>query len=99
MNKIISLAICAFSLVSGYLLIPSLYFGFVVATNSTKGWNVKNDDGLLFIPLGVILLIVSLLVVIGHIICLIKSKKREKYLFFGLHLFGIIVYLIHWYFY
>ena len=37
MNKIINLAICAFSLVSGYLLIPSLYFGFVVATNSTKG--------------------------------------------------------------
>ena len=41
MNKVIKLVKCVFSLISGYLLIPVLYLGFILATNSAKGWDVK----------------------------------------------------------
>lgn len=101
MNNVIKLVKCVFGLISGYLLIPGVYLGFILATNSAKGWNVQNDDGLLFIPIGIILLILSLLIIIAHIACLlsaIKNKNRTRYLFFGLHLLGIIIYLINWFF-
>ena len=99
MNKVIKLVKCVFSLISGYLLIPGLCFGFIVATNSTKGWNVENNDGLLFVPIGIMFLIISLLVVIVHIIYLfsaIKNKNHARYLFVSLNLLGIIFYLVTW---
>ena len=101
MNKVIKLVKCVFGLISGYFLIPVSYLGFILATNSTKGWNVKNDDGLLFIPVGIFFLIMSLVNSIAHCICLfyaIKNKNHSKYLFVSLHLLGVIVYLITWYF-
>lgn len=99
MNNIIKYIKGLFSLVLGYLLIPGLYLGFILSTNSTKGWNVKNGDGALFIPIGIIILITSFLVIISHIICLfsaIKNKNRTKYIFFSFYLFGIVLYLIDW---
>ncbi len=101
MNKVIRLVKCVFGLISGYFLIPVLYLGFMLATNSTKGWNVKNEDGLLFVPIGIILLIISLLIVINYIICLfsaVKNKNRLGYLFFSSYFLGIIVYLVNWFF-
>ena len=101
MNNVIKLIKCVFGLISGYLLIPGVYLGFILATNSAKGWNIQNDDGLLFIPIGVLLLILLLLIIIAYITCLfsaIKKKKRVGYIFFGLHLLGIIIYLIDWFF-
>lgn len=99
MNKVIKLVKCVFSLISGYLLIPVLYLGFILATNSAKGWDVKNADGLLFVPIGIIFLIISLLNVFAYIICLfsaIKNKNRSRYLFVSLNLLGIIFYLLTW---
>ena len=101
MNMLTKLFKCAFGLISGYLLIPGSYLGVILATNSSKGWNVKNDDGLIFVPIGIILLIISLLIIIAHTGCLfsaIKNKNRTKFLFAGLYLLGIIVYLLNWYF-
>lgn len=87
--------------VLGYLTIPGLLIGFLLATNSSKGWGVENKDGQIFIPLGILLLIVFVLLVI---IKLFKSVKRIKnrsdnfyfrYIQNNLFFVGMMIYLIH----
>jgi len=85
----------------GYIFIPLLYLGFILATNSSKGWTVKNDDGLLFVPIGMIILIISLLIISIYIIRLlsaIKHKNHTNILFGFLYLFGVVLYLTTWLF-
>lgn len=97
MKKFIKVIKSMFSLIAGYFLIPSSYLGFILATNSSKGWNVQNNDGLLFIPVGILILILTLLIFSAHIFCFLFSTiKNRKLSFDGLYLLGIIFYLITW---
>lgn len=99
MNKFLKLIKAMFSLVLGYFLIPIIILGFILATNSSKGWHIENEDGAVLIPLGIVLLIISFAISFTCVFCLvsaIRKKSRESYLFIGLHLLGIIAYLINW---
>lgn len=42
--------------VIGFFFIPFSVLGFLLATNTTKGIGVYNEDGKLFIPVGILLL-------------------------------------------
>lgn len=98
-NKVIKLIKAVLNLASGYLLIPITDLGFVLATNSLKGWGVRDDDGELFVPLGIVLLIISIAIIVTCIVRLIfaiKKKNGKDYLFVGLHFLGIIIFLICW---
>lgn len=97
MKTIVKVFKCISSFVLGYLLVPNLLLGFILATNSSKGWNVANEDGKLFIPLGIIILAVSLFAIGAYIFCLVTAiinKNFSRYLFFGFYALGIIIYLI-----
>lgn len=99
MNKFIKLIKATFSPVSGYFLIPIIILGFILATNSSKGWHIENEDGAVLIPLGIVLLIIAFAMVFTFVFCsvsTIRKKNHESYLFIGLHVLGIIAYLINW---
>ena len=85
------------NLVAGYFLIPAAYLGFLLATNSSKGWNVQNKDGLLFVPIGVLLLIAAVLTVGLQVAnTFFLKKKFSKHLSIAFYAAGIVAYLLHW---
>mgnify|MGYP000011809652 FL=1 len=99
MNKIFKLIKATLSFVSGYFLLPMIMLGFILATNSSKGWQINNEDGLVLIPLGIVFLIIAFAIAFTCVFCsvsAIRKKSHESYLFIGLHLLGIIAYLINW---
>lgn len=99
MKKISAILKYIFNLIVGLLSIPMTFLGYILMTNSSKGSNVQNDDGLLFIPLGILILLVSLAVLIFNIIYPVLQKKKGKmvsYLPLVFYLSGIVAYLLYW---
>lgn len=99
MKKISVILKYIFNLIVGFLSIPMTFLGYILMTNSSKGSNVQNDDGLLFIPLGILILLVSLSVLTFEIINPILQKKKGKmvsYLPLVFYLSGIVAYLLYW---
>ena len=99
MKKVFEILKGIINLIVGFLSIPAAFLGFILMTNSSKGWNVQNDDGLLFIPLGILILLVSLSVLTFEIINPILRKKKGKmvsYLPLVFYLSGIVAYLLYW---
>lgn len=78
MKKISAILKYIFNLIVGLLSIPMTFLGYILMTNSSKGSNVQNDDGLLFIPLGILILLVSLAVLIFNIIYPVLQKKERQ---------------------
>ena len=85
----------------GVFFIPLSLFGLMIATNSSKGWNVSDPDGELFIPVGIIALILAVLWLAFTVIRMISRKfKFFEPVFFGIGLFAygaywLISFLIH----
>lgn len=72
------------NLVCGCVTVPYLISGFLYATNTLKGVDVYNPDGEIFIPLGIIMLLIVVAFVVNQIIMIIrrkKSKSAERFLF------------------
>lgn len=87
-------------LVLGFLFIPGLYLGFILATNSSKGWNVNDVDGVMFIPVGIILILATLSVLIFQIKRIFTMKcKQDLRGEIALYLVGIVAYFMIWCFY
>lgn len=66
----------------------------MIATNSSKGWNVSDPDGKLFIPVGIIVLILAVLWLVFTVIRMITKKfKFFEPIFFGI---GLLAYGAYW---
>ena len=68
---------------AGYWFEQLCIVGFLFTTNSTKGWNVANEDGIMFIPIGIIILLVTIFALIVQIvkICNYERGKSQNQLF------------------
>ena len=98
-QKVINFVKYTLSLIFGFFLTPGLYLGFILATNSAKGWNVQNEDGALFIPIGILFVVVSLLIIIACVVGLldaIKNKNSARYLPVSMTFLGVLGYIIVW---
>ncbi len=76
----------------GFLFQVVCRLGFLLATNSSKGWDVANPDADMFIPFGIILLILAFawLVLMG--IRIIRKKAtfvEPAYFAFGFLLYEV----------
>lgn len=78
MKKLIRIVIYCINLFIGYLTVPLTMGGFIIATNSSKGWNVQDEDGKIFIPLGILILLLLLLIFALNIIKIFYYKKRKE---------------------
>lgn len=68
-------------LIIGYWSVSASILGFLLAANATKGWNVQNEDGEQFIPLGILLLLVLFVFLAVNIVCIIRyimNRKKDK---------------------
>lgn len=87
-------------ILSGYLLIPLAGLGVILGTNSSKGWGVTDEDGIMFIPFGIILLLCTIITLVLYILGfrLKKDKKFSAYIKKRIpnvcFLVGIVAYLI-----
>ncbi len=91
------------NLLVGYLTVPLTMGGFIIATNSSKGWNVQDEDGKIFIPLGILILLLLLLILalnIIKILCYKKIKEKKNFLNNAIkssaYFAGILIYLLHY---
>ena len=85
--------------VIGFFFIPFSVLGFLLATNTTKGIGVYNEDGKLFIPVGILLLAILIVFCTIRIVRLVKTKmpeKKKEIISCGCFISGILVYLIYW---
>lgn len=102
MGKIRTIFIYLINFIVGYLSVPFYILGFLLAMNSSKGWNVQNDDGKIFIPLGVMILLVFTVIAIANILKIINHYTERKvldrflneYLKSTAYFIGIIIYLL-----
>lgn len=79
----------------GVFFIPLSLFGLMIATNSSKGWNVSDPDGKLFIPVGIFVLIFAVLWLAFTVIRMITKKfKFFEPIFFGIGLLDFGVFLL-----
>lgn len=70
-------------------------FGLMIATNSSKGWNISDPDGKLFISVGIIFLILAFLWLTFTVIRMITKKfKFFEPIFFGIGLLDFGVFLL-----
>ena len=81
-------------------MIPLAGLGFILGTNSSKGWGVTNDDGIMFIPFGIILLLCAI-AILAYYLFGFRFKKDKKLVNIlkkripsVCFLFGIVAYLI-----
>lgn len=78
----------------GVFFIPLSLFGLMIATNSSKGWNISDPDGKLFIPVGIFVLILAVLWLAFTVIRMITKKfKFFEPIFFGI---GLLAYGAYW---
>lgn len=77
MSKIKALIFCIVSFLLGYLSFQTIPIAWLLATNTMKG-KVNNPEGELFIPLGIFLFLLILIVTIGFYFILYKNIKSEK---------------------
>lgn len=61
----------------GYLTIPFSILGFVLTTNSSKGWDVQNDDGVIFIPLGIVVLLIVVVLFTANVLKIVYYQKSK----------------------
>ncbi len=95
-----NILISLIGLIAGYLLIPLAGLGFILSTNSSKGWDVTDDDGIMFIPFGIILLVCAIAILVFYLLGFRRKQDMEfnvyvkKRISNVCFLFGIIAYLI-----
>lgn len=78
----------------GVFFIPLSLFGLMIATNSSKGWNISDPDGKLFIPVGIFVLIFAVLWLAFTVIRMITKKfKFFEPIFFAI---GLLAYGAYW---
>lgn len=88
---------CLINLALGYFLIPVSLLGIALVTNSSEWWNIKNADGALFVPLGVIMLAAVAAVLILEIRHIIKSDEGAigRFRYSIAYILGAAACLIH----
>ena len=88
------------NLSAGYWFEQLCIIGFLLTTNSTKGWNVANEDGIMFIPVGIIILLVTIAVFIAQIVKIYNYERGKgqnklfRYIKPAAFMTGLVVYLI-----
>lgn len=79
----------------GVFFIPLPLFVLILATNSSKGWNISDPDGKLFISVGIFVLILAVLWLAFTVIRMITKKfKFFEPIFFGIGLLDFGVFLL-----
>lgn len=92
--KILSAAGKTLNCITGIFFIPLSLFGLMIATNSSKGRNVSDPDGKLFIPVGVFILALAFLWLVFTLIRLTAKKfKFFEPVFFAI---GLLAYGAYW---
>ena len=83
----------------GFFTVPLFILGFLLATNSAKGFGTYDPDGMLFIPLGIVVLAALIAFLVLRIVKLAKAKmpeKKKEIICYGCYAAGLAVYMIYW---
>lgn len=78
MNNIKAMLYAIINVVLGFITPYLSFVGFLFTTNSSKGWGINNPDGVMFIPVGIIMLLVVVAIIIKQISMIIRDKKSQK---------------------
>lgn len=97
MNNIKAMLYAIINVVLGFITPFLSVLGFRLATNSLKGWDVYDPDGAMFIPVGIIMLLIVVAIIIKQISMIIrdkKSQKKDKYINNIAYIIGIVCFVL-----
>lgn len=93
-KKILAVLVWIVYFVIGFIYPTAFSISFTLMTNSSKGWNVNDPDGELFVPLGIAAFLICVFVAIWQIYRLIKMHRKGGFIKKTAFVQGVIVNII-----